>query len=87
MVTNGILDNMNLIVSRDLNLTVRVGEIWGEATHLDPLSAYFTELFDKEGLVDVFSDAVVPTWRNGRSVVDSISKRLDRVLVFEDLLV
>jgi hypothetical protein len=54
--------------------------MWGAATHLDPLSAFFTELFDKAGLVDVLPDAVVPTWRNGRSGDASISKRLDRVL-------
>jgi hypothetical protein len=87
MATSGSLDNKNLIVAGALNLTVGAGEIWGAATHLDPLSSYFTELFDKAGLVDVFSDAVVPTWRNGRSGVDSISKRLDWVLISEDLLV
>jgi hypothetical protein len=87
LVTSGILDNMNLIVAGDLNLTLGAGEIWGATTHLDPLSAYFTEFFDKVGLVDVLPDAVMPTWRNGHSGVDSISKRLDRVLVSEDLLV
>jgi hypothetical protein len=29
---------------------------------------------------------VTPTWRNGRCGVDEILKRLDRVLVSEDLL-
>jgi hypothetical protein len=65
LAANGILDSKNLIVARNLNLTIGAGEMWGAATHLDLLSTFFTELFDNVGLVDVLSDAVVPTWRNG----------------------
>jgi hypothetical protein len=36
--------------------------------------------------VDIMSNEVVPTWRNGRKGVDSIMKRLDRNFVSTDLL-
>jgi len=36
--------------------------------------------------VDIMSNEVVPTWRNGRKGVDSIMKRLDRNFVLADLL-
>jgi len=36
-------------------------------------------------LIDLLPDEVVPTWRNDRIGLDSISKRLDRVLVSEIL--
>jgi hypothetical protein len=36
--------------------------------------------------VDLLLDVVAPTWRNGRAGVDSIAKRLDRILVSENLL-
>jgi hypothetical protein len=37
-------------------------------------------------LIDLLPDEIVPTWRNGRSGLDSISKCLDRVLASESLL-
>jgi hypothetical protein len=60
--------------------------MWGEATHLDLLSSFFNEIFNKAGLIDVIPDVLVPTWRNGRRGFASISKRLDHVLVAEDLI-
>jgi hypothetical protein len=69
-----------LIVSGDFNFTLNEGEIWGERSHPDPLALFLKDLFAEGGLVDIMSDVVVPTWRNGRKGVDSILKRLDRIL-------
>jgi hypothetical protein len=86
VVDRGLLAHRNLILAGDLNLTCDVGEMWGDTTHLDPLSTFFKELFIDSGLVDIASDVLVPTWRNGRRGNTSISKRLDRFLVVEDLI-
>jgi hypothetical protein len=70
----------------DLNLTINLEEIWGETTHVDSLVGFFKELFSKNKLVDVAPAQVVPTWRNGRSGTEGISKRLDRFYVVENVL-
>jgi hypothetical protein len=86
VVSRGMLAHKNLIVAGDLNFTVSAGEVWGDTTHLDPLAGYFKDIFQENRLVDILPDEVVPTWRNGRSRCEGISKRLDRVYLSEDLL-
>jgi len=44
------------------------------------------DLFTSRNLVDVKPSKVVPTWKNGRRDREAITRRLDRVLVSEDLL-
>jgi endonuclease/exonuclease/phosphatase family metal-dependent hydrolase len=86
VVASGLLAHNNLIVVGDFNLTMSVGEIWGDSAQPDPLADYFKELFMDVGLVDILPDALAPTWRNGRSGSDNISKRLDRVFVSAEFL-
>ena len=40
-----ILFGDNVIVGRDLNLTLNAREIYGEVVQLDPLANYFTHIF------------------------------------------
>jgi hypothetical protein len=37
--------------------------------------------------VDIVPDELVPTWRNSRTGSETISKRLDRVFLSEDLVI
>jgi hypothetical protein len=53
VAARGLLARRNLILAGDLNLTCDVGELWGDATHLDPLSTFFKEFFNGSGLVDI----------------------------------
>lgn len=70
----------------DLNLTLSSGEIWGERARLDPLSDFFSSMFASTGFVDISPSLICPTWRNGCSGIEGISKRLDLFLMNEDLL-
>jgi hypothetical protein len=70
----------------DLNFTTSTEEVWGASALPDPLAAFFKEIFIKNHLVDIQPTEVVPTWRNGRSGVDEIQKRLDRVFASDDTL-
>jgi hypothetical protein len=85
VASRGILNYTNLIVAGDLNLTTTVGEIWGDSATQDPLAGYFNTLFQAHALIDFPLDVLVPTWRNGRSGREAIYKRLDRILISEDL--
>jgi hypothetical protein len=75
-----------LIIGGDLNLTLSSREIWGDHARIDPLADFFSSMFTSAGLVDILPCHISPTWRNGRSGSDGISKRLDRFLMSEDLL-
>lgn len=54
--------------------------------HMDQHANFFMDLFKENSLVDVASDVLVSTWRNGRTGDAYIVKRLDHILVAEDLL-
>jgi endonuclease/exonuclease/phosphatase family metal-dependent hydrolase len=82
----GLLALDDLILAGDMNFTTSSEEIWGESALADPLAGFFKEIFTKNNLVDVAPAEVVPTWRNGRSGTEGISKRLDRIYVAKDFL-
>jgi endonuclease/exonuclease/phosphatase family metal-dependent hydrolase len=82
----GLLAKGDLIIAGDLNFTSSVVEVWGATALLDPLAAFFKEIFLRNQLIDILPAEVAPTWRNGRCGADEILKRLDKVLVSEDLL-
>jgi hypothetical protein len=86
LANSGLLSLKNLVVAGDLNLTLSTGEVWGGSAASGQLSGFFNSLFQAHKLIDVQPDKVVPTWRNGRSGYEAITKRLDRFLVSEDLL-
>jgi hypothetical protein len=75
----GLLAQSDLILAGDLNFSMGIDEVWGATALIDPLAVFFKDLFANNHLVDVVPAEVLPTWRNGRSGVDGIQKRLDRV--------
>jgi hypothetical protein len=74
------------VIASDLNFTVSNGEVWGGNACTRPLTNFFISLFHDHNLVDTHPNKLAPTWRNGCSGTDFITKRLDRFMVSEDLL-
>jgi endonuclease/exonuclease/phosphatase family metal-dependent hydrolase len=83
---SGILDQKDLIIVGDLNFTTSSAKDWGHNALQDSLVGFFKSLFFKNSLVDVAPTEIVPTWRNDRARIDSISKRLDMIYIAEDIL-
>ena len=50
---SGYLSRQNIILGGDLNLTLNLKEIWGEAARSDPLGNFFSQCFENAHLVDV----------------------------------
>jgi endonuclease/exonuclease/phosphatase family metal-dependent hydrolase len=86
LALGGLLDTKNLILAGDLNFTIGADEVWGASAHLDKLADYFKDLMLAHHLIDLAPVAPTPTWKNGRGGLDLISKRLDHILISEDLL-
>jgi hypothetical protein len=82
----GLLRKKKLIMAGDLNLTTSSSEIWGQKEIGDPLSVFFKYLFQRNSLIDVIPNNPLPTWKNGRAGAESISNRLDRFYIVEELL-
>jgi hypothetical protein len=61
VVVKGLLECKSLILVGDLNLTCEAGDLWGEKVHMDPLSAFFKEIFNEARLIDLAPDVMVPT--------------------------
>lgn len=80
-----LLDIHSLILAGDLNFLVGTSENWENRIRMDPLASWFLQLMNSHKLVDDQPKPLAPTWKNGRSSVDVIAKRLDRILVHEDL--
>jgi len=76
----------NLILAGDLNLVTSPKESWGEKVSIDPQMSFFNHLFYKNALIDMKPAELLPTWRNGRLGSAGITKRLDRFLIAEELL-
>jgi endonuclease/exonuclease/phosphatase family metal-dependent hydrolase len=87
LVEKGLLAAKNLILAGDLNFTTGVDEVWGSTAQLDKHANYFKDMIKDQLLVDLVPDVLVPTWRNGRAGGAGITKRLDRFLVAEILLI
>jgi len=80
----GILKDPALILMGDLNFTLSPSEVWGSSTW-DPLMHFFNSMLRESNLIDLRPIDNGPTWRNGRSSDQGISKRLDRFLMVESL--
>lgn len=77
----------NIIIGDDLNLTINKEEIWGDQGREDKLSHFFLNKFETRNLVDVESVSLKPTWYNNQARAKGNHKRLDRFLVKEALLI
>ena len=51
----------NVILGGDLNLTLSMGDFWGENSRQDALTPVFLNLFEKEKLVDISPLKLEPT--------------------------
>jgi exonuclease III len=83
---SGLLSFKNLIIAGDLNITISPDEVWGGTSSTGSMAGYFKVLFQSKNLIDIQPDKLVPTWRNGRTGTQAITKRLDRCYISEDLL-
>ena len=82
----GVLNQPNVILGGDLNLTLTARESWGENTRQGSIALYFQKKFEKEHLVDVMPIKLEPTWRNKRGGLQAISKTMDRFLIKDSLM-
>jgi len=55
-------------------------------TKVGNLDDYYNDLFSSRKLIDIKPNKPVPTWSNGHRGLEAVSRRLDRFLVDEDLL-
>ena len=51
----------------------------------DPIVDFFKSKMEEHKLVDIIPNVLSPTWLNGSFGASSLSKRLDRFLMVEDL--
>ena len=61
LTSNGLWEDINMVIGGDLNLTISEREVWGKLARLDFLSNFFIYLFDLKGLVDVQPIKLEPT--------------------------
>lgn len=76
----------NVTIGGDVNLTILDSGIWGTRSKLEPLSPYFTNLFEITKLVDTKPLHFLPTWRNGKEGDMKVANRLDRFWLDENLV-
>jgi len=57
----GLLSMKYLVLAIDLNLTLSVGEIWGSLATLGSLATFFTNLFNRNTLIDIQPGSLAPT--------------------------
>jgi hypothetical protein len=81
LANSGLLSAKNLIIAGDLNITLLDEEVWGSTNFSVSLEDQLKYIFNSKNLVDIRSDRMVPTWRNGRQGSQAISKRLDRCII------
>jgi len=65
------------VLGGDLNFTTSCREVWGTHAREHSLHHFFSQMIQREGLVDVEPIQLLPTWRNGRGGHDYIAKPLD----------
>lgn len=67
----------NISIGGDLNLTINKDEIRGDRGREDMLSHFFLDKFETRNLVDVESVSLKPTWYNNQAREEGNHKRLD----------
>ena len=58
----------------------------GKNAQQDALAPYFNSLFEQKRIIYIHPNQIEPTWRNKRVGEKEISKRLDRILLSEELM-
>ena len=57
----GLINNGNLILGGELNLTMALMEVWSINSRSDPLEDDFSSLFERHNLVDIEPPKLIPT--------------------------
>jgi exonuclease III len=83
---SGFLHEDNIIIGGDLNFTLSANEVWGTTTMIDPLVDFIDNLLHRSRLIDLQPSVITPTWRNGRTGYNGISKRLDQFILDSKLV-
>jgi hypothetical protein len=86
LASSGLLDIPNLILGGDLNITLNADEHWGGNCSTVQMLLFYKGLFASKNLIDVLPCKIVPTWRNGRSGMEAIARRLDRFLISDSFI-
>ena len=81
-----LLGSNNLILAGDIIFTLSPFENWGSYARVDRFYEFFSNLFQRVNLVDIFPIEIDPTWSNGRCGVVGISKILDRFFMNSSLI-
>ena len=81
-----ILSLSNLIIAGDFNSSLHPDDIWGRDGRADPLENHLRSLFSFQNICDLKMDDSSPMWYNCKNGDATISKRLDRFLIKEDLV-
>jgi hypothetical protein len=76
----------NVIVGGDLNFRIWRGEMCGKDSKPASLKNLFIHDCEEVNCCDVEPIKLTPTWRNKRLGDDNISKRLEKVLVFDQIM-
>ena len=61
VVKGGLLNQPNLVLAGDLNLTLNCSEVWGKKAHSNPIGPFFSHLFSSHQLVDIAPASAGPT--------------------------
>jgi hypothetical protein len=83
---SGLLSTKHLIIGGDLNIILSPEEAWGGTPGIGFNGEHYKALFNKNNLFDISPDKLVLTWRNDRTGMEAIARRLDRFLVVGDLI-
>jgi len=70
----------------DLNIVLSSDEVWGGSSGFGITKFYNKNLFTFNNLIDIKSTKLIPTRRNEHCGQEAITRRLDTVLVSEDLI-
>lgn len=81
-----ILNQNYLILGSDLNFSFERAEIWGQVARVNPLTNFFIQRLEDNGLLDVESIKLQPTWRKKWVGAKRNAKRLDKFIISKGIL-
>lgn len=86
LISYGLMEMASLIIVGDFNCTVGLDEVWGGSKNIDPLVGLIHDAIIDHNLVDVCPQTMVLTWDNGRVGMTYVVKRMDRLILHEQLV-